>query len=80
MRIDNFGLKRKTNIPWILDTLLKLIHDDGYSTGEASIFQRGRQLACVDASKDGERWVVYAEDRYTAVVELMKQLGWELWD
>jgi len=24
----------------ITDTLLSLIHDDGYSTGEASIFQR----------------------------------------
>ena len=55
------------------DTLLSLIHDDGYSTGEASIFKRGRQMDYVDASKDGERWVVYAEDRYTAVVELMEQ-------
>ncbi|MCP4709519.1 MAG: hypothetical protein GY869_12905 [Planctomycetes bacterium] len=54
----------------IADTLLKLIHDDDYSTGEASIFPRGRHKAYVDASKDGERCVVYAEDKYTAVVEL----------
>jgi len=62
------------------DTLLSLIHQDGCSAGEASVFQWGRQLDYVDASKDGERWVVYAEDRYTAVVELMEQLGWEIWD
>ncbi len=29
----------------------------------------------VDASKDGERWVVYAESRYEAIVELKLLVG-----
>ena len=34
----------------------------------------------MEASRDGERWVVVAEDRYEALVELMEQLGWDLMD
>ena len=61
------------------DILLDLIHKDGFSTGESRILDPHSGLVwVVDASKDGERWVVHAESRYEAAVELMIKLGWDL--
>ena len=62
------------------DTLLKLISDDGFSTGEAYLVTDGRFCAYVDASKNGHRWRVLAPTRYEAVTELMLQKGWDLED
>ena len=62
------------------DTLLYLIRQDGYGIGEMSIFYDGRQCAYVDAYRNGERWVVIADNRYDAACELIQQLGWELMD
>jgi len=41
--------------PTLPDTLLHLISQDGYSIGEASVFQDRQHPAYVDASKDGQR-------------------------
>lgn len=69
-------------MPTITDSMLKLLHRDGYSLGEAPVYYPNREILLyhVDASKDGERWVVTAPTRYEATVELMEQLGWDLMD
>ena len=57
--------------PTLPDTLLHLISQDGYSIGEASVFQDRQCLAYIDASKGNERWIVIASDRHEAVCELL---------
>ena len=65
--------------PYSADILLDLIHRDGFSTGEARAFDSRCGLVWVlDASKDGQRWVVHAQSRFDAAVELMIMLGWDL--
>ena len=65
--------------PYMADILLDLIHRDGFSTGEATAFDSRCGLVwIIDASKDGECWVVTAPSRYEAAVELMIMLGWDL--
>ena len=66
--------------PTLPDTLLKLVSEDGFSTGETGVLIRGEMYTKVDASKGDERWVVAAPTRYEATVELMQQLGWDLED
>ena len=53
---------------------------DGYGIGELSIIHRGKQCAYIDAYRNGERWVVIADNCYEAAGELMQQLWWELVD
>jgi len=64
--------------PTMPDTLLQLISEDGYSTGKATLLRRGRLCSYIDASKDGERWRVIADNRLDAVVKLMEMLGLDL--
>jgi len=60
------------------DILLDLIHKDGYSTGEVTAFDSRCGLVWViDASKDGECWVVTAQSRGVAAVELWIALGFD---
>jgi len=66
--------------PTLPDTLLKLVSEDGFSTGEVRVLIRGEMYAKVDASKGNERWTVVAPTRYEVPIELMQQLGWDLED
>jgi len=64
---------------YMADILLDLIHRDGFSTGEATASDPRRGLVwIIDATKDGESWVVTAPSRYEAAAELMIMLGWDL--
>jgi len=48
------------------DVLLYCVQQDGYSIGTTFVYQYGEIYEVVEASRDGERWVVMAEDRYPA--------------
>ena len=39
---------------------------------------RSNKIAPIAIPKAGERWVVHAQSRYEASVELMIMLGWDL--
>jgi len=65
--------------PFMAESLLKDIRQQGYSVGSVKIFDResDEYAYMVDATdaKTGERWSVKAETEYLAVVELAEQLG-----
>ena len=64
----------------LADTLLELIHRDGYGLGETAIIGRYGLQVHMDASKGGERWAVIAPTCYEAAATLMEQLGGDLMD
>jgi len=61
------------------DLILSQIHKNGYSTGEVTAFDSRCGLVWViDASnQSGERWVVTAQSRGVAAVELWIALGFD---
>jgi len=67
--------------PFMAESLLKDIRQQGYSVGSVKVFNResGEYAYMVDATdaKTGENWTVQAETEYDAVVELAMQLGWD---
>ena len=78
-----YNAKMDTEIAhYMADIILDQIHKNCYSTGEATAFDSRCGLVWVkDASNQSEeRWVVHAESRYEAAVELMIMLGWDLED
>ena len=62
----------------IADSLLRMIQRDGFSAGKTSLIRRGQLCAHVSAAKHGEKWIVIAPDKYTAAIEIMAMLGWDL--
>jgi len=65
--------------PYTTDVILCQIHKNGYSTGEVTAFDSRCGLVWViDASnQSGERWVVTAQSRGIAAVELWIALGFD---
>ncbi len=60
------------------DILMDLIQKDGFSTGESTAFDSRCGLVwIIDATKDGECWVVTCPSRYDASVELWIALGFD---
>ena len=68
-----------TNLaPYTTDIILDQIRKDGFSTGEARAYDPHSGLVWViDASKDGERWVVTCPSRLEAATELWITLGFD---
>ena len=68
-----------TNLaPYATDIILDQIHKDGFSTGESRAFDsRCGMVWIIDASKDGECWVMTCPSRYEAAVELWIALGFD---
>ena len=49
--------------PTLPDTLLKLVSEDGFSTGEVGVLIRGEMYTKIDASKGDERWSMVAPSK-----------------
>ena len=63
-------------------TIENVIHDAGYNIGTTTLvdLRTGETRHVVNAidAKSRESWTVQAENRYTAIFELARQLGFDL--
>ena len=68
----------------VADATLASIRADGYHVSESTHTSRGgetKTYTCeAEHKKTGETWVVSAEYREQAALELAKALGWDLED
>ncbi|MEQ1854397.1 MAG: hypothetical protein ABMA01_22740 [Chthoniobacteraceae bacterium] len=60
--------------PHCFELIADKLHGAGFSTGWVRFYdEQGRALWCADASRDGQRWIVHAENGSAAFVELKRQ-------
>lgn len=63
----------------VVDNLLDLIRDEGYSLRESTyIAEGGLVRSQLDVSKGDQNWSVVANNRYISACELLEQLGTDL--
>ena len=62
------------------ESLLKLVHQDGYCVGRTVVILRGWPRYFFRPRKERKHWVIVADDPDRGAGHLLEQVGWDVDD